>query len=144
MGDRGPDDWLFPGRKEHLTTRAVQIALDKVAEHAGIQESSPREKLNRRRVTSHILRHTHAVRALEAGVSLNDLQEQFGHVNLATTSVYTKVTPVHVKEVYDKVDFCRAIGLDNFPLRIKEKRVSEQCNQLYILKAEKTKFNLPT
>ena len=111
VGDRGPDEWLFPGRKEHLTTRAVQIALDKVAERAGLQEISPRKELNRRRITPHILRHTHAVRALEIGVPLNDLQEQLGHADLATTSVYTKVTPVHVKEVYDKVNFCGAMGL---------------------------------
>jgi Site-specific recombinase XerC len=50
--------------------------------------------------------------APEAGIPLNDLQEQLGHANLATTSIYTKVTPAHVKEVYDKVDFCGVMGLE--------------------------------
>lgn len=40
----------------------------RLAEEAGIQEVSRRQKLSRRKVTPHILRHSHVVNALMAGV----------------------------------------------------------------------------
>lgn len=40
------------------------------------------------RVSAHWLRHTHATRALDAGVDLTVVQENLGHASLATTSVY--------------------------------------------------------
>lgn len=39
--------------------------------------------------TAHDLRHTFAIRALEGGLAVHELQELLGHASLATTSVYT-------------------------------------------------------
>ena len=61
--------WLFPGRSSgHLCTKTVLRTIDRLAEEAGIQEVSCRQKLSRRKVTPHILRHSHVVNALMAGV----------------------------------------------------------------------------
>jgi integrase len=60
---------LFPGRSsDHQITKTVLRTIDRLAEEAGIQEFSPRQKLSRRKVTPHILRHSHVMNALMAGV----------------------------------------------------------------------------
>jgi integrase len=41
-------------------------------------------------IIPHTLRHFHAVRALDLGIPLNDLQAQLGHTDLKTTSIYLK------------------------------------------------------
>lgn len=87
-------EWLFPGRSSgHLSTKTAQRTLDRLAKEAGIQEISPRKKLNRSKVTPHILRHSHIVSALMSGVPLPMIQKQVGHKRLSTTEVYATVAP---------------------------------------------------
>ncbi|MGA9100239.1 MAG: site-specific integrase, partial [Methanotrichaceae archaeon] len=82
-------EWLFPGRSSgHLSIKTVQRTLDRLAREAGIQEVSPRKKLNRKKVTPHILRHSHIVSALMSGVPLSMIQKQVGHMRLSTTEIY--------------------------------------------------------
>jgi len=50
----------------------------RMAEEAGIQEVSPRQKFSRRKVTPHILRHSHVVNALMAGVPMPNIQNLGG------------------------------------------------------------------
>jgi integrase len=52
-------------------------------------------------VTPHTLRHFHQVRALDMGIPLNDLQAQFGHTDLKTTSVYLKADINHRRKSYE-------------------------------------------
>jgi integrase/recombinase XerD len=45
-----------------------------------------------KKVTPHKLRHTYATRLLESGAEFVDIQVLLGHVNLATTRIYTYVS----------------------------------------------------
>ena len=69
-------EWLFPGRSSgHLSTKTVLRTVDRLAEEAGIQEVSRRQKPSRWKVTLHILRHSHVVNSLMAGVPVPMIQE---------------------------------------------------------------------
>ncbi|NLX39277.1 MAG: DUF1699 family protein [Methanothrix sp.] len=59
----------------------------KVAEEAGVQRVYGRDKDGRPLyvVTPHTLRHFHAVRAPDMGITLNDLQVQLGHTDLKSS-----------------------------------------------------------
>jgi integrase/recombinase XerD len=95
-------EWLFPGRSNgHLSTKTVLRTIERLGEVAGLQEVSPRQKLSRRKVTPHILRHSHVVNALMAGVPVPMIQKQVGHKRLSTTEIYATVAPALVKEAYD-------------------------------------------
>jgi integrase/recombinase XerD len=52
-------------------------------------------------VSPHTLRHLHAVTALDSGVPLNDLQQQLGHTDLKTTSIYLKADINHRRNSYE-------------------------------------------
>ena len=94
--------WLFPGRSSgHLCTKTVLRTIDRLAEEAGVQEISRKQKLSRRKVTPHILRHSHVVNALMAGVPVPMIHKQVGHKRLSTTEIYATVAPALVKEAYD-------------------------------------------
>jgi integrase/recombinase XerD len=45
-----------------------------------------------KKVTSHKLRYTYATRLLKSSAELIDIQVFLGHVNLATTQIYTHVS----------------------------------------------------
>jgi integrase len=71
--------WLFPGRSSgHLSTNTVLRTIDRLAEEAGIPEISRRQKLSRKKVTPHILRHRYVVNALMAGVPVPMIQKPGG------------------------------------------------------------------
>ncbi len=81
--------------------------MNKATEEAGIQRVYAHDKNGRALnvVSPHTLRHSHAVAALDAGVPLNDIQDQLGHTNLATTSVYLRADISHRKKSYEKAGF---------------------------------------
>jgi integrase/recombinase XerD len=95
--------WLFPSYREgHLSSRQVQNILDDIASRAGLHEVKRQDRAgkDRHRIHPHLLRHSFAVRSLDSGVPVGDLQDQLGHASLATTGIYLKVSPNHRREAY--------------------------------------------
>ncbi len=66
----------------------------------GVIKASARRGGLAKRVTPHTLRHTFATHLLEGGADLRAVQEMLGHVDLATTQLYTHVDRDYLRTVH--------------------------------------------
>jgi len=96
----GQAGYVFPGRQDgHLSTKQVRRMLDEIAIRAGLQDLHDGQ---RRRITPHLLRHSHASWLLDRGISVADVQAQLGHASLATTGIYVARMPSHRRESFKR------------------------------------------
>ena len=68
-------------RRHHLHENALQKAVNRAAQEAGITK----------RVGTHTLRHSFATHLLQAGYDIRTVQELLGHADVSTTMIYTHV-----------------------------------------------------
>jgi site-specific recombinase XerD len=83
---------LLNHRGGRLSARAMRDILDRAQLLAGtLKHLSP-----------HKLRHACATHMLEGGADVRLLQEFLGHESLGATQVYTQITRMRLRDVYDK------------------------------------------
>lgn len=75
-----------------LTNRGIQYQIDKIEQVADIS----------RPMTPHVMRHTFATLAMDAGIELADLQHLLGHSNPATTLRYAPVSEERKRDAFKK------------------------------------------
>jgi integrase/recombinase XerC len=91
--NKGPaDPVLINTKHERLGVREVQLLLKRYLALAELPLD----------LTPHKLRHSYATHLLNAGADLRLVQELLGHVQLATTQIYTHVTVARLQEIYAK------------------------------------------
>ena len=73
--------------------RSLQIAF---------KSAINRAKLNNK-LHFHSLRHSFAVRCMDKGIPLNQIQILLGHSNIQTTSIYLKINPQDALNKYEEV-----------------------------------------
>jgi integrase/recombinase XerD len=88
--DAAPTEVFLNHRGAPLGVRGLRDRLDLLRRRAGLPAG----------VSPHTLRHSFATHLLEGGADLRVVQELLGHESLATTQVYTHVSPARLRAAY--------------------------------------------
>jgi len=93
--DRLPSESpLFPGREGALRKRQIQTLFSRYRDLAGVS----------RAYTAHGLRHSIATHLLDAGLSLEFVQDHLGHRNIRSTSIYARITDRNRTAVFERLE----------------------------------------
>jgi site-specific recombinase XerD len=92
-----PEHWLFPGGdpEKPLSDTTVQKSCKRAAREAGLTK----------RVSPHVLRHSHATALLESGVDLLTISRLLGHRSFSTTLIYLHVRRPHLESIRSPLDW---------------------------------------
>ncbi|HET7026246.1 MAG TPA: tyrosine-type recombinase/integrase [Candidatus Limnocylindrales bacterium] len=85
-----PAEVFLNHRGGPLGVRGLRLRLDALRVRAGLPAG----------ITPHTLRHSFATHLLDGGADLRTVQELLGHESLATTQVYTHVSPGRLRSAY--------------------------------------------
>ena len=85
-----PDVLFLNHHGDPIGVRGLRYRIDRLCRAAGLPEG----------VSPHTLRHSFATHLLDGGADLRVVQELLGHESLATTQVYTHVSPGRLRAAY--------------------------------------------
>ncbi len=85
-----PDELFLNHRGGPLSARGIRWRIERLRLAAGLPEG----------VSPHTLRHSFATHLLDGGADLRVVQELLGHESLATTQIYTHVSPARLRAAY--------------------------------------------
>jgi site-specific recombinase XerD len=86
-----PVEVFLNHRGTPLGVRGIRFRLDRLCRRAGLPAG----------ISPHTLRHSFATHLLDGGADLRVVQELLGHESLATTQIYTHVSPGRLRAAYD-------------------------------------------
>lgn len=90
VSGRGNTSLFLNQRGNALSRQSAWAVLQDAAARAGLEV----------RISPHTLRHSYATHLLAGGADVRVVQELLGHASVATTQIYTLVTPESLREVY--------------------------------------------
>ncbi len=85
---------LFPGRTGPLHKRQIQTLFARYRDRARLPPTHG----------AHSLRHSIATHLLDAGVSLEFVQDHLGHRSIRSTSIYAQITDRHREAAFRRLD----------------------------------------
>jgi site-specific recombinase XerD len=89
-GEEEPAEIFLNHHGGPLGVRGLRFKLDRLRRRAGLPDG----------VSPHTLRHSFATHLLDGGADLRIVQELLGHESLATTQIYTHVSPTRLRAAY--------------------------------------------
>jgi integrase len=101
---------LFPGRAGPLRKRQIQALFSHYRDIAGLPPF----------FTTHSLRHSIATHLLDAGVSLEFVQDHLGHQSIRSTSIYARITDHHRAALFQRLESSPWIVQPGSPGRLQD------------------------